>query len=255
MVLHLLFVAGMLDSAAVAVDPFFAEDSSFVADSTWAADSTFVADSLAVDTTLVADSSLAIADTSWAAEAADTSSFAESPWAASASLTTYFGSTVDVYVVPDLWIEYHGLHLEGRYNYEDLHTGSVFLGWHFGWGDQNTGLDLTPMAGWVTGRTEGFAPALLLDGRLGRFQLYNEFEYVFPKDDEGFVYDRTDLIYQLSAPLFMGLVGEHTLSGSEREFVPGILVGAGSSRFATTFYLFRPGSHDAIGGLELVLEY
>jgi hypothetical protein len=212
-----------------------------------------------------ADSIAASVDTSYVPEPADTSyapepyaavaDSAQSPWAITASATSYFGTTVDLYVVPDVSLEYHGLHLEGRYNYEDLHTGSMFLGWHFGWGDEDSGLDLTPMAGWVTGRTEGFAPAVLLDARLGRFQLYNEFEYVFTKDDESFVYDRTDLIYALSGPLFIGIVGEHSLSTSDREFVPGFLVGASSSRFGMTFYLFQPGQEDAKGGLELELEY
>ena len=205
--------------------------------------------------------SLAVpADTSHAAElqsqvAEATSHAAESPWTVSASTTVYFGHTIDVYAVPDITVEYNALHVEGRYNYEALHDTSVFLGWHFVFGDDKAGLDVTPMAGYVTGGTNGPAPAILLDARLGRFQLSNECEYVFPKDEAGFFYDRSDLIYSFSASMFAGLVGEHTLSASEREFVTGLLVGASSSRFEATFYLFSPGQEEMKGALEFELAY
>jgi hypothetical protein len=190
-----------------------------------------------------------------AAESSVVVASAESPWSSSASGTTYFGDTTDLYLVPDVSVEYYGLHVEGRYNYEDLHTGSIFLGWHLEWGDKTAGLDLTPMAGWVTGRTDGVAPALLLDGRAGRFELYNEFEYVFESSDDAFIYDRADFIYNAPAGILVGIVGEHTLTSSEGEFVPGFLVGISSSHLGVTFYLYGPGREDAKGALELELEF
>jgi len=118
-------------------------------------------DSLAVP----ADTSHAAVSPSQVAEA--TSHSAESPWTVSASTTVYFGHTVDVYAVPDITVEYHALHVEGRYNYEALHATSVLLGWHFAFGDDEAGLDVTPMAGYVTGSTNGPAPlppfCLMLD--------------------------------------------------------------------------------------------
>lgn len=206
-------------------------------------------DSLAVP----ADKSHAAESLSQLAEV--TSHAAESPWTISASTTVYFGRTVDVYAVPDIRVEYDALHVEGRYNYEALHATSVFLGWHLAFGDDEAGLDVTPMAGYVTGSTNGPAPAILLDARLGRLQLYNECEYVFPKDDAGFFYDRSDLIYTFTTNMFAGFVGEHTLGASEREFVPGLLVGASSSRFEATFYLFSPGQEEMKGALEFELAY
>jgi hypothetical protein len=231
-VLSLLLLAGMLDSTAVELDTLDVEP----------------------DTSEVeiraADATEAEADTSKV-----TAEVVESPWAFSGSMTSYFGSTIDLYAVPDLWIEYHGFHLEARYNYEDLHTGSMFLGWHFGWGDENSGLDATPMVGWVVGRIDGVAPALLIDARLGRFALYNELEYVFPQDDESFAYDRTDLMYAFAEPMFLGIAGEHTLSSSDRDFVPGLLIGASAPRFVVTFYVFQPGDNEAKGAMEFELEY
>ena len=257
MVLSLLLFAGMLHAPAVGADSSDVEespaDSSEVEMSPWA-DSTDVSVSPGVDSTEVGPPGADSTDAS-VLSGVDSTDVSESPWAFSAMMTSYFGSTIDAYAVPDLWIEYHGFHLEGRYNYEDLHTGSMFLGWHFGWGDAAASLNATPMVGWVFGRTDGFAPALIINARLWRIQLYNEFEYVFAKDDESFAYDHADLIYALSGPVFMGIVGEHTLSSFDREFVPGFLVGASNSRFGVTFYLFQPGQEDAKGALELELEY
>jgi hypothetical protein len=49
------------------------------------------------------------------------------------------------------------LHLEARYNYEALDTGSMFAGWKFAGGDKLT-YELTPMLGAVFGATQGIAP-------------------------------------------------------------------------------------------------
>src|SRR5262249_41440931 len=56
------------------------------------------------------------------------------------------------------------LHLEGRWNYEALHTGSVFAGYNFDWGKEFE-VAATPMAGVVFGDVDGVAPGLLLDAK------------------------------------------------------------------------------------------
>ena len=49
------------------------------------------------------------------------------------------------------------LHLEARYNYEDLDTGSVWAGYNLkGGGD--LAWELTPMVGGIFGATRGVAP-------------------------------------------------------------------------------------------------
>jgi hypothetical protein len=158
-------------------------------------------------------------------------------------------------MVPKVHVAFRGLRLEGRYNYEDLHTGSMFLGWHVAAGSEDLGLDVVPMVGWAFGRTDGFAPALLLDVGLRPFQLYGEVEYVFEESGSGFLYDRADFIYNMTPELFVGVVGEHTVVSSDHEFTPGILMGTSGSRVEVAFYLFGPGRKDARGGLELVLEW
>ena len=49
------------------------------------------------------------------------------------------------------------LHLETRYNNEDLRTGSLWVGYNFAWGEKWQ-FEVTPMIGGVFGRTNGIAP-------------------------------------------------------------------------------------------------
>jgi hypothetical protein len=46
------------------------------------------------------------------------------------------------------------LHLEARYNYENLRTGSVWVGYNFSAGKKLV-LDVAPVLGGVFGRTHG----------------------------------------------------------------------------------------------------
>ena len=61
------------------------------------------------------------------------------------------------YVDPVFTADHEWLHLEARYNYENLHTGSVWVGYKFTAGKKLV-LDVTPMIGGVFGRTTGIAP-------------------------------------------------------------------------------------------------
>jgi hypothetical protein len=49
------------------------------------------------------------------------------------------------------------LHLEARYNYENLETGSLWMGYDFSVGHKLV-LNATPMLGGVFGRSAGIAP-------------------------------------------------------------------------------------------------
>ena len=80
-------------------------------------------------------------------------------------------------------IAQHGsLHLEARYNYEDLKTGSAFVGWTFSMGETFTAA-LTPMAGVAFGRTTGIVPALEAELGYGIADFYLESEYLIDLDE------------------------------------------------------------------------
>ena len=103
------------------------------------------------------------------------------------------------------------LHFEARYNYEDLHTASLFAGWTFSLGEELTA-DLTPMIGVVAGDTDGIAPGLEFDIGWNRLAWYAESEYLIDADDhdDNYVYTWSTLTYGLTDWLDAGLVTERS---------------------------------------------
>src|SRR5262245_20146975 len=61
------------------------------------------------------------------------------------------------YVNPTFTADRDWLHLEARYNYESIRTGSLWAGYNFSAG-KNLALNITPMIGGVFGRIAGIAP-------------------------------------------------------------------------------------------------
>src|SRR3954469_1128348 len=78
------------------------------------------------------------------------------PWNFSLGATTSVMPDFQDYTQPPTtFIADHGrLHLEARYNYEDLDTGSVWMGYHFG-GGEKLKWSFKPMLGGVFGHTTG----------------------------------------------------------------------------------------------------
>jgi hypothetical protein len=87
---------------------------------------------------------------------------AEQPgWSFSASAYTFFVPDDDDYVMPTFIADHQWLHLEARYNYEDLQTVSLWGGYNFSRGDRVI-FDATPMLGVVSGNTDGIAPGYIV---------------------------------------------------------------------------------------------
>ncbi|HNS18290.1 MAG TPA: hypothetical protein PKI34_10760 [Bacteroidales bacterium] len=135
------------------------------------------------------------------------------------------------------------LHLEARYNYEDINTFSAWIGYNFS-GGNNVEYTITPMAGGIIGNTNGIAPGLEIILGLDRFELSSESEYVFDLHDNGnnFFYNWTDLTYSPFEYLWLGLSAQLTqMPHYELEIEPGFLIGGGFKRYEMSGYLFSPG--------------
>jgi hypothetical protein len=81
----------------------------------------------------------------------------ETKWEFSLSSLTYLAQHERDYANPNFTADYDGLHLEARYNYEALKTGSVWIGYNFP--SFSIGRDLevnaTPMLGGIFWRHHG----------------------------------------------------------------------------------------------------
>jgi hypothetical protein len=140
-------------------------------------------------------------------------------------------------------VDVRRLHVEGRYNYEALRSGSVFAGVNASWGDRLK-LKLTPMIGGVFGELDGLVPALRLSLAWWKLDLYSESEVVVDLDDPGasFFYDWSELGFSPLAWLRFGAVIQRSrVFLMPRDFQRGLFVAA-TIRFVTlSVYEFNLG--------------
>ena len=149
------------------------------------------------------------------------------------------------------------LHLEGRFQYEDLDTASLWAGWTFAAGDRLQ-LEATPMAGVVFGGTDGLAPGLELTLAWKGLELYTEWEYLFDSasHEDDFFYAWTELAWSVRPWLRLGLAGERTrLYESEREIDRGLFAAVSREPVELVAYGFNLGDDDAFAVLGLVASW
>jgi hypothetical protein len=159
-----------------------------------------------------------------------------------ASALFYILEDEDDYLVPMFYANRGMLHLEARYQYEDLHTVSLWAGATWS-GGEHWWWEATPMAGIVFGDTDGAAPGL--EAALGYRALdwYTEAEYLvaFDSSDGDFLYAWSELSVRPREWWRVGLVGQRTrVYESDLEVDRGFLAGAEAGRFTCTVYAFNP---------------
>jgi hypothetical protein len=166
-----------------------------------------------------------------------------SQWEFGASLFAYFVPQDRDYASPVVTADRGGLHLEGRYNYEGIHTGSVFVGWNFESGEKLK-LQATPIVGGVFGDTRGLAPGLELTLSWRKFELYSESEYVidFAGSSENFFYNWAQLGYSAADWLTVGLASQRTRTyHTGLDVQRGIFVGFSHKSVTLDVYVFNFG--------------
>jgi hypothetical protein len=181
-------------------------------------------------------------------------------WEFSASAYTYFvPDTEDSndYVQPTLTADRGWLHLEARYNYEAIGSGSAWFGVNLG-GGENVTWTLTPMIGGVFGDTDGVAPGY--KGSLGwrKLELYSEGEWVFDAEDmaSSFFYNWSELTYAPVESFWFGVVTQRTRAyQSDREIQRGLLVGFSWKRLEVVGHVFNPDDSKPIVVLSARLTF
>ncbi len=151
----------------------------------------------------------------------------ENAWSFSASASTYVVPDEREYEQPTFRADRDWLHLEARYNYENLETGSVWIGYNFSVG-QKLVLEATPMLGGVFGNTTGIAPGYEVSLTYRKFEFYTEGEWVFDAGDsaENFFYSWSELSVSPVDWFRVGLVAERTrVFQSDVEIQRGFLAG------------------------------
>jgi len=172
---------------------------------------------------------------------------------ASAEKQWNFGADLNMYFFPDEFImlpvfraDKNKLHLEARYNYEDLETFSGWVGYNFN-GGKKIEYAITPMVGGVVGLSNGIAAGLEFTFTLNKFELYNESEYLFDvnTNENNFFYSWIDFTYAPKDWLWFGLSGQRTrLYQTDLDIQRGLLIGGGYKSLELTGYLYNLGFDD-----------
>ena len=151
----------------------------------------------------------------------------------------------------------NALHLEGRYNYEGLRTGSLFLGRTFVTGSDGW-LTLQPMAGYAFGDTDGVVPALRIMATFGQLEILSENEYLFATNDESedFFYSWNEVSFWPVEEFRLGVAGERLrVQGSELEWDKGILAGVAGESVSASAYGFNMFSENEFVVVGLTVAF
>ena len=163
-------------------------------------------------------------------------------WSWSLSVYTYLVPDGDDYVQPTLMVDRDWLHVEARYNYEALDTGSIWIGYNFSFGDELY-VDFTPMIGGVFGDVEGVAPGYRVTAGWWRLGLYTEGEYLFDAEDssDDFFYTWSEFTYSFNDFFYGGVVIQRTkVYETDFDTQRGLLLGVSLERFNFTAYVLNP---------------
>lgn len=167
-------------------------------------------------------------------------------WAFSASIYGYLVPESRDYVNPNFTADHHWLHLEARYNYESLETGSLWIGYNFSIGEKLV-FDITPMIGGVFGNLTGVAPGYNLALTYKHFALSSQSEYFVDahESSNNYFYTWSELSYSPFTWLRVGVVAQRTKAyKSDLDIQRGFLVGTSYKKIDFTTYVFNLGWTD-----------
>ena len=163
-------------------------------------------------------------------------------WTFSAVVSGYQVPDDRIYPQPTLTADRGWLHLEARYNYEDIDTGSAWVGYNLG-GGEKVAWELTPMFGGVFGNVSAVAPGYRGSVSWRRLEFYSEGEYVFGSKDaeERFFYNWSELTVAPADWWRVGLATQRTRAyAADREIQRGLVAGFSYRNFDSAVYFFNP---------------
>jgi len=171
----------------------------------------------------------------------------EEKWEFSLSTFTYLAQHQRDYVNPIFTADRDWLHLEARYNYEELKTGSLWFGYNFEAG-KKLKFEVTPMLGGVFGDITGIAPGYTITVRYKSIELSTQGEYFFDArtSANNFFYNWAEVSASPADWFRIGIVIERTQASSFSSDVQrGPLIGFKYKEVDLTTYWLGPGSDEA----------
>ena len=183
---------------------------------------------------------LALAAAGRAARADETE---KRPWTATVNAYLYVVPDQDNFFMVTAPVEIRWFHVEARYNYEALRSGSTFAGINAGWGEKLK-LNVTPMIGVVFGALDGLVPALRWTLTWWKLDLYSESEVVvdFDNASDSFFYNWSELGFTPLDWLRFGAAIQRTrVVMTSLDFQRGLFVAATIGFVTVSLYEFNLG--------------
>lgn len=171
----------------------------------------------------------------------------EANWQFSLSTYTFVAQHARDYANPIFTADRDWLHLEARYNYEDLETGSVWLGYNFSFGNRLT-FEITPMLGGAFGNLTGVAPGytITIDYKTVELSMQGEYFFDVGAGSNNFFYTWCELSNSPVEWFRIGLAVDRTqASNSNSDFEIGPLIGFKYKDIALTTYWLSAASDEA----------
>jgi hypothetical protein len=118
----------------------------------------------------------------------------ERSWKTTATAYAYFVPEQSDFVMLIVPVQIGRVHVEARYNYEALRSGSGFVGFDAEWG-REVRMHVSPMIGAVVGALDGWVPALRWTLSWWKLDIFSESEVVFDLADphDSFFYNWSEL--------------------------------------------------------------
>src|SRR5688572_12663473 len=149
----------------------------------------------------------------------------------------------DNFAIVDAMVDVGRLHIEGRYNYEGLRTGSIFVGVNASAGDKLT-ITGTAMLGAVFGEVDGVAPGFRITVTWWKLDLMTEDEIVINPGapDSTFLYSWSELGFSPLSWLRVGIVGQRLREmNSGLDLQRGLFAGVSYGKLGATVYELNAG--------------
>jgi len=181
----------------------------------------------------------------------------DNAWSFSATAYTYMVPDSENYLQPTFTVDRGWLHLEARYNYEALDTGSAWIGYNFS-GGETLAWEITPMLGGVFGDTTGVAPGYKGSLSWWKLELYSEGEQVFDtgESSDSFFYNWSEVTLAPVDWFRFGLVTQRTRAyESDRDIQRGLLVGVNYKKLDVGAYFFNPDDEEPTFVISVGLNF
>ena len=161
------------------------------------------------------------------------------------------------FILPVVYANYKRWHFEPRYNYENLETFSMFVGYNIA-GGKKFKYFLTPMLGGVVGRTDGIAPGFEADLGYWRFKFYTEMEYLFDFNTSAnsYYYAWSHLSFAITKWMSAGIAGgRNRVYKNDVDVQRGVSLGFTIKQLTITGYYYNPFTPDNYGSVGVFMRF